>query len=388
MKEYLILHHNSIVMVKYIYFALVAALLSFSSCSADGLATIAPLPLAVGKTNEIRIVCDQDDWEGPLGDSIRYHFQAPFLILPNPEPMFDLKHFTAEQVINNELRRNLRTYVFVGDLSDTHSATTKLILQDLNGEKLRRAKEDPSFNTMIGKNKWATGQIMVYLFGNNMEALFKNIREKYPTIARRINEFDEDKIQRSAYVYGESNLLNNKMRDLMNVEMHIPSDYDLALERSVPATITSEDKVTEDAVPGIDLLWMKRDTKNELSNIFAYSLPYVSKEQFKKQNIINLINEIGKKYIPSTIEDSYLVINDVDLPVFSTDMKINGSYAIELRGIWEMENDFMGGPFVSYLVHNEKDGRLVLLNGFVYAPSVNKRNYMQEIAVLLKNSKF
>jgi len=178
------------------------------------------------------------------------------------------------------------------------------------------------------------------------------------------------------------------MRDLMNVEAHIPSDYDLALERSVPATIRSEDKVTEDAVPGIDLLWMKRDTKNELSNIFAYSLPYTSKEQFKKQNIIDLINDIGKKYISSTIEDSYLVINDVDLPVFSTDMKINGSYAIELRGIWEMENDFMGGPFISYLIHNEKDGRLVLLNGFVYAPSEAKRNYMQEIAVVLKNSKF
>lgn len=375
-------------MVKYIYFVLVASFLAFASCSADGLATIAPLPLAVGKTNEIRIVCDLDDWEGPLGDSIRYHFQAPFLILPNPEPMFDLKHFTAEQIINNELRRNLRTYVFVGDLSDTNSATTKLILQDLNGEKLRRAKEDPSYNTMIGKNKWATGQMMVYLFGNGMEALYKNIREKYPTIARRINDFDEDKIQRSAYVYGESNLLNNKMRDLMNVEAHIPSDYDLALERSVPATIRSEDKVTEDAVPGIDLLWMKRDTKNELSNIFAYSLPYTSKEQFKKQNIIDLINDIGKKYISSTIEDSYLVINDVDLPVFSTDMKINGSYAIELRGIWEMENDFMGGPFISYLIHNEKDGRLVLLNGFVYAPSEAKRNYMQEIAVVLKNSKF
>ncbi len=375
-------------MVRYISFVLIAALMTFASCSADSLNTITPLPLAVGKTNEIRIVCDLEDWEGPLGDSIRYHFQAPFLILPNPEPMFDLKHFTAEQLLNNELRRNLRTYVFVGDISDTQSATTKLILQDLNGEKLRRAKEDPSYNTMIGKNKWATGQMMVYLFGNSKEALYKNIREKYPTIARRINDFDANKIQRAAYVYGESNLLNNKIRDLMNVEAHIPSDYKLALERSVPATIQDGDSVTEDAVPGIDLIWLKRTSDSELSNIFAYSLPYTSKEQFKKQNIIDLINQIGKEYISSTIEDSYLVINDVDLPVFASDMKINGSYAIELRGIWEMENDFMGGPFISYLIHNEKDGRLVLLNGFVYAPSEAKRDYMQEIAVVLKNSKF
>ena len=91
---------QSIIMIKYFILAL-AAILSFTSCAPEGLGNLAPLPLAVGKTNEIRIVCDQDDWEGPLGDSIRYNFQSPFLLLPNPEPMFDLKHFTAEQVINN-----------------------------------------------------------------------------------------------------------------------------------------------------------------------------------------------------------------------------------------------------------------------------------------------
>ena len=374
-------------MVRYIIFGLLVSLLSFTSCLSDSLSTLAPLPLAVGKTNEIRIVCDLDDWEGQLGDSIRYHFQAPFLILPKPEPMFDLKHFTAEQVINNELRRNLRTYVLVGDLSDTDSPTTKLIMQDLNGEKLRRAKEDPSFNTMIGKNKWETGQVLVYLFGNNEQELYKNIREKYPTIARRLNDFDNELVSRAAYVYGESNLLNNKMRDLMNVEVHIPADYELAMERSIPAVIKEGDQVTEDAVPGIDIVWMRRVTEEERSDIFAYSLPYTSKDQFKKQNVIDLINKIGKNHISSTIEGSYLVINDVDLPVYSTDMTINGSYAVEIRGVWEMENDFMGGPFISYLVHNEKDGRLILLNGFVYAPSLAKRNYMQELAVILKNSK-
>jgi len=352
------------------------------------MATLAPLPLAVGNANEIRIVCDQEDWDGPLGDSIRYHFQSPFLILPNPEPMFDLKHFTAEEVINNGLRRNLRTYVLVGDLSDTESATTKLMMQDVNGEKLRRAKEDPSYNTMIGKNKWATGQILVYLFANDKPTLQKNIREKFPIIAKRINDFDQVKIQKSAYVYGESNLLNAKIKNLINLDMHIPRDYELAMERSSPSKLSQKGIVPEDAVPGVDFIYMKRQTEKDLSNIIAYSLPYTDKNQFKKQIIIDLINQVGKEYISSTIEGSYLVINDVDLPVFATDIEINGSYAVEIRGVWEMENDFMGGPFISYLIHNEKEGRLVLLCGFVYAPSQDKRNYMQEIASILKNSSF
>jgi len=375
------------IMAKYIFFVFIG-FYALSSCTSDSMATLAPLPLSVGNPNEIRIVCDQDNWDGPLGDSIRYTFQAPFLILPNPEPMFDLKHFTAEEIINNELRRNLRTYVLIADLSDTESATTNLIKQDLNGEKLRRAQEDSDYNTMIGKDKWAKGQMLVYLFGNNQDALFKNMREKFPTIARRINDFDQNLIQKSAYVYGESNLLNNKVKELMGIDMHIPSDYNLALEKSQPSILTQGKQITEDAVPGVDFLWMKRQTDKELSNIVVYSIPYTSKDQFKKQQIINLINKVGKEYISSTIEDSYLIVNDIDLPVFTTDLKINGRYAIEARGVWEMENDFMGGPFISYLIHNEKEGKLVLLNGFVYAPSQDKRNYMQEIATVLKNTEF
>jgi hypothetical protein len=350
------------------------------------MATLAPLPLSVGQPNEIRIVCDQDDWDGPLGDSIRYTFQPPFLILPNPEPMFELKHFTAEEVINNELRRNLRTYVLIADLSDTESGTTRLMQQDLNGEKLRRAQEDPNYNTMIGKDKWAKGQMLVYLFGTDKDALYKNMREKFPTIARRINDFDQNLIQKSAYVYGESNLLQSKVKELIGIDMHIPSDYELALEKSEPSVLIKNTQITEDAVPGVDFIWMKRQSDKDLSNIVVYSIPYTSKDQFKKQNLIDLINKVGKKYISSTIQDSYLVINDVDLPVFTTDLKINGRYAVEARGVWEMENDFMGGPFISYLIHNEKEGKLVLLNGFVYAPSEPKRDYMQEIAIILKNT--
>jgi len=372
-------------MAKYIFFVLIG-FYALSSCTADSRATLTPLPLSVGQPNEIRIVCDQDDWDGPLGDSIRYTFQPPFLILPNPEPMFELKHYTADEVLNNELRRNLRTYVLIADLSDTESGTTNLMKQDLNGEKLRRAQENPDYNTMIGKDKWAKGQMLVYLFGTDKKALYKNMREKFPTIARRINDFDQNLIQKSAYVYGESNLLNTTVKDLIGIDMHIPSDYELALEKSQPSKLSTDAEITEDAVPGVDFVWMKRQTNKDLSNIVVYSIPYIDQDQFKKQNIIKLINKVGNEYISSTIEDSYLVVNDTDLPVFTTDLKINGRYAIEARGVWEMENDFMGGPFISYLIHNEKEGKLVLLNGFVYAPSQDKRDYMQEIAIILKNT--
>ncbi len=81
-------------------------------------------------------------------------------------------------------------------------------------------------------------------------------------------------------------------------------------------------------------------------------------------------------------------INDVDLPMFTYVKTINNRYAIEARGIWELENDYMGGPFISYLIHNPDKNELLFLDGFVYAPQEDKRNYVQYLEHLLSNVKF
>ena len=57
-------------------------------------------------------------------------------------------------------------------------------------------------------------------------------------------------------------------------------------------------------------------------------------------------------------------VNDKDLPMFTYNTQVNNSYALEARGIWELENDFMAGPFISYLVHNPTKNELYFLDGF------------------------
>ncbi len=59
-----------------------------------------------------------------------------------------------------------------------------------------------------------------------------------------------------------------------------------------------------------------------------------------------------------------------------------------MRGLWELHGDFMGGPFVSYTVVDERHNRVVTLDGFVYNPGHDKRDLLRQIESLLYTLSF
>lgn len=52
-----------------------------------------------------------------------------------------------------------------------------------------------------------------------------------------------------------------------------------------------------------------------------------------------------------------------------------------------MENDYMGGSFISYLIHNPQKNELLFVDGFVYAPGEDKRNWMQYLEYIMNTRK-
>ena len=54
-----------------------------------------------------------------------------------------------------------------------------------------------------------------------------------------------------------------------------------------------------------------------------------------------------------------------------------------MRGLWRMQGDMMGGPFVCHTRLDEKNHRVVVAEGFVYAPETDKRNFMRRIEAAL-----
>ena len=53
------------------------------------------------------------------------------------------------------------------------------------------------------------------------------------------------------------------------------------------------------------------------------------------------------------------------------------------RGLWEMVGDAMGGPLVRRVVKDSVAGKSLVLDAFVYAPEMGKRNKMREMEAVL-----
>ena len=58
---------------------------------------------------------------------------------------------------------------------------------------------------------------------------------------------------------------------------------------------------------------------------------------------------------------------------------VHNRYAMEMRGLWYMENDCMGGPFVSHSRVDTETNRVIVVEGFVYAPEKMKRGLIRRL---------
>jgi hypothetical protein len=120
--------------------------------------------------------------------------------------------------------------------------------------------------------------------------------------------------------------------------------------------------------------------------VISYTIPITSEDDENGNNIVTNRDAIGEKYIPGQIEGSYMITEEAYTPhIF--EVELDGKKAFETRGKWEVKNVYMAGPFLSYTVVDKPNNRLVVVEGFTYAPSINKRDYMFELEGILKTLK-
>lgn len=68
---------------------------------------------------------------------------------------------------------------------------------------------------------------------------------------------------------------------------------------------------------------------------------------------------------------------------YSKEINFNGIYAIETRCLWKVEGDFMGGPFINYTYIDEKNNRVIMLDGYLYSPRKPKRDLLKQLEAIL-----
>ena len=321
-------------------FALIALLLISLGCGEVNKKKYKPA--SIGAINSLAVVMDNQLWEGAVGDKVREHFAAPILGLTWDEPVFTLEHM-PKQVFTGTTRHR-RSVLFVR----------------LDSTEMAQVKSDV----------YATPQKVGVVQGLNEEELIANIEAGAKAI---IASFKNAEVKEAQKRFLRSLSREKAVENQFGVKLNLPSLYTMGKEEP-------------------NFIWIDRDIPKGSMNIIAYTMPEDSftNDSTLVGDIVKMRDSIGKQYIPGPDipnKKTYMATEKAFAPyVFSTELA--GREVIEVRGIWEIQNYPMAGPFLTYIIPDPANGRKLVLEGFTFAPATNKRDYMFELEAILRTARF
>ena len=78
------------------------------------------------------------------------------------------------------------------------------------------------------------------------------------------------------------------------------------------------------------------------------------------------------------------MITEPLFPPIVTEFKMKDTYTIEMQGLWRMHEGYaMGGPFISLTQLDEKRNKVITVEGFVFAPAHQKREFVRQMEAIL-----
>lgn len=137
-----------------------------------------------------------------------------------------------------------------------------------------------------------------------------------------------------------------------------------------------------------NFMWISNSSRDVDQNIVIYSYPYDDKYAFTLDGILMKRDSVMMANIPGPAPDSYMATEYKVTPIFRNEKMESGEYAAEVRGIWRVEGEFMGGPFVSVSTYDKANKRIITAEAFIYAPNQYKRNLLRQLEATLYTIKF
>lgn len=322
------------------------------------------LPQANGKPGHIIVVMDSAHWEGGVGSALRSIFHEQVHYLPRNETRFTLSHIDPMDF--QSILKKQKNIIFVTVLGDNSKGNRRLKKYFTN-ESLNMIEKDPSLFMYDKKDEFAQGQDVLHLFGESEAVLIQNLRSNKEKLQKHFLDIEEKRLYKSLYAAKIEKGISNHIKEKLNCEIKVPFGFEIALE---------DEK----------FIWLRNFSPDVDKSIFISWVEYTSESLFEQDSLLAMRTELSKPYILYKPEDeeSYLLTETDNFDVFRKEVNFKGHYAIELRGLWKVNNYYMGGPFLSYSLVDENFGRLYYIETFLYSPGKPQRDHMRELETIIK----
>lgn len=301
------------------------------------------MPTISGKAGEVVVVINKGQWESEPGIALRNLLAQDQPFLPQREPMFSL--------IN--VPENAFTSIF--------KSHRNIIIVNTNPE-LKKS------GIVYQVNVWAAPQIVITISAPDAKQIAQEITNQQEKLLSSLEQAERNRNIQNAIKYEEKGL-RQLVTNMFGGSPYFPKGYSLR---------KSSD----------NFVWISYETTYTNQGIFIYKFPFKDSSDFRLDKIIEMRNKVMQDYVPGPLENTYMTTTISGTPPAFRWVTYKGMEFAEVKGLWEVQNDFMGGPFVDHIFLDKDKKNIIFLEAFVYAPRFPKRNYMRQVESLLYSFEF
>jgi hypothetical protein len=294
-----------------------------------------------GRAGELVVVISEDAWEGQPGKLLRETLAQEHLALPQDEPLFDLV--------------NVQPQGFKSIFK-----TTRNIIQT------RISPNVDSSGVTFKDNVWASPQATVIIQAKNEDEFEQLVNKNKDRMMSYFLKAEKDRLSQTYEKYYERGIYN-VLNENFGVTMKIAPGFQIAEEKK-------------------DFIWLRYETPEISQGIVLYTFPYVSDSAFMVDYQLKVRDSILRAHVSGPTTGSFMA-TERRIEQINNFREHNGNYAAEMRGLWRVVNDFMGGPYISLAVLDAARQRVIVAYGYVYAPSKDKRNLLRQVEAMIYSLK-
>ncbi|MDE5560879.1 MAG: DUF4837 family protein [Bacteroidaceae bacterium] len=290
-------------------------------------------PMASGRPYEVLVVMDSVEWNAPHGRALFDVLDTDVPMLPQSE-----RSFRISQTEKKDFDRVLNIFrnIIIVNIDSTQFTQTRM---------------------KFTRNKYAMDQIVLNINSPSKEEFRQFCIKNQQDIVDFLTKMEMNRLV-NELKKSHSKVTGQLAKEIFDCEVNAPTE------------LHSYKKNT-------DFLWTSNNTPTGLLSIVMYSFPYEGPHVFNKQYLTAKRDSAMKANLPGEKPGMYMKTDTLCTVV--KPIAVHGKYAMEMRGLWYMENDCMGGPYVSHHRVDTENNRVVVIEGFVYAPEKMKRGLIRRL---------
>lgn len=297
-----------------------------------------------GLPSELLLVVDKEVWNSDLKDSINGIVEAQVPGLMQAEDMFRV------------------TRVFSKDYEPTHTTFhTKLFVQ------VDKTLDKPIMGTR--RNEYAKPQLELVVAAPNQDALKEFLFLNGERIKEILAEAQiEMRVEQLKKKYSKK--VSDDLQEVLGMTIRVPENMKATKKRE-------------------NFLWGGTNLVEKDLNVVVYTYDWHGEDLMDTERYVEKRDSVMKRNIPGEREDQWMqTVKEKEQPIVFCKMKeLHGRQVLEVRGLWEMRNGALGGPFVSISRVDTTARKVIVGEGFVYSPSTDKRDLVRQMEAALRTLK-